>query len=204
MKLPQRETYLYHPHYCEENIWHLCQRIEFADSDVLVIASTGEFFPILCQREAEAPHLPLLWDYHVMLLWHAANAQHYILDFDTTLPFCTPIAQYFQQSFLDENYLKASFVPWFRVMSAQAYATTLQSDRRHMRTAKGWLSPPPAWPPISVTTSNLRKFTDMSDLEYGQILSAAALLQRCYDDAGSSTANTVPPPSLVWQTTLPP
>jgi hypothetical protein len=63
-----------------------------------------------------------------------------------------------------------------------------------MKTATGWLSPPPAWPPISATTSNLQKFTDMSDPEYGQIMSASALLQRCYANAGNSTSNTVPLP----------
>jgi hypothetical protein len=177
VKLPQRETYLYHPQYCEENIWHLCQCPEFARSDVIVMASRGEFFPLLCQRQAVTPHVPLLWDYHVVLLWHAANDQRYILDFDTTLPFCTPVMQYVQRSFLAENSLNASYVPWFRVMSAQAYASTLQSDRRHMKTAEGWLCTPPVWSPISLTSSNLYKFTDMSDPEYGQILSMAELLQ---------------------------
>jgi hypothetical protein len=176
MQLPHRASYRYHPHYCEENIWHLCQRPEFADSQVLVVAANGAFFPILCQREAVAPHVPLLWDYHVILLWRASDHQSYILDFDTTLPFCTPVAQYFQQAFLDEYRLKPAFVPWFRVMLAPAYVVSLQSDRRHMKTATGWLSPPPAWPPLSTTTSNLHKFTDMTDREYGQILSASELL----------------------------
>lgn len=51
--------------------------------------------------------IPLLWDYHVVLLWHAAPDARYILDFDTTLAFCTPIADYFRQAFLDESPGKA-------------------------------------------------------------------------------------------------
>ena len=175
MKLPQREHYLYHPRYCEENIWHLCQQPEFHHSDVIVMASRGEFFPILRQRAADAPDMPLLWDYHVVLLWLAGKGVRYILDFDTTLPFCTPANHYFQQSFIDERRLRPAFVPLFRVMPAREYAANLLSDRRHMKTANGWLAEPPAWPPISATESNLQKFTDMNDREYGQILTMTYL-----------------------------
>lgn len=177
MNLPARDDYPYQPRYCEENIWHLCQRPEFHNSDVIVIAAKSKFFPMFCQRAAESPDEPILWDYHLVLLWHAGQGAHYILDFDTTLPFCTPVGEYFQQSFIDEKRLRPAFVPLFRIVSAQEYAASLLSDRRHMKTAAGWLAEPPPWPPTSMTASNLRKFTDMNDPEYGRILTASQLLQ---------------------------
>lgn len=176
MKLPEREHYRYQPSYCEENIWHLCQQPEFQHSDVIVMASKGRFFPIRCQRKANTPTEPLLWDYHVVLLWHVAPDARYILDFDTTLAFCTPIADYFRQAFLDESLLKPRFVPLFRVMPSKEYAEKLLSDRRHMRDEYGWLVEPPPWPPTSITESNLHKFTDMSDADYGRILTATQVL----------------------------
>ena len=135
-----------------------------------------QVFPIRCQRKANTPTEPLLWDYHVVLLWHVAPDARYILDFDTTLAFCTPIADYFRQAFLDESLLKPRFVPLFRVMPSGEYVEKLLSDRRHMRDEYGWLADPPPWPPTSVTESNLHKFTDMSDADYGKILTAAQLL----------------------------
>lgn len=175
MQLPQREHYLYHHRYCEENIWHLCQQPEFQNADVIVMASRGAFFPILCQQAAEAPGMPVLWDYHVVLLWHTGKGARYILDFDTTLPFCTPVGHYLQQSFLDERRLSAEFVPLFRLMPASEYRERLLSDRSHMKTANGWLAEPPGWPPISTAGSNLKKFTDMADHDYGQVMTAAEL-----------------------------
>jgi len=177
MNLPQREHYAYHSRYCEENIWLLCQQPEFAASDVIVIAATqAECFPILCQRAADAPDQPLLWYYHVVLLW-SNSEQTYLIDFDTTLPFCTPVTDYFQSSFLDEETLYPEFIPLFRVMPAQDYVRILRSDRSHMRTKNGWQAPPPHWPVISANESNLHQFTDMNDREYGQIFTAAELLK---------------------------
>lgn len=101
----------------------------------------------------------------------------YVLDFDTTLSFCSPVEDYFRQSFLDEDYLKPAFVPLFRVMPASDYVTQLLSDRSHMRTAAGWMAEPPDWPPISMMESNLEKFIDMTDREFGQVMTAEQLLR---------------------------
>ncbi len=177
IQLPQRENYRYHAYYCEENIWHLCQQPELQNSEVVVIASKGDVFPILCQRAAVTPDTPLFWDYHVVLLWHSKN-EHYILDFDTTLPFCIPITRYIQRSFVDEQQLNAQFIPLLRVMSANEYIANLQSDRSHMKTADGWLAEPPSWSPISTCSSNLHQFTDMTDDEFGQVLTVSQWLNR--------------------------
>lgn len=176
MPLPEREQYAYHSRYCEENIWLLAQQPEFANSHVIVIAAQAECFPILCQRAAAAPDQILLWDYHVVLMWQH-DAHYYLVDFDTTLAFCTPLADYFEHSFWDEARLNPEYVPRFRVLTAQEYVRQLRSDRRHMQTDNGWLAPPPPWPPISATESNLPQFADIANHDYGQIFSAAELLQ---------------------------
>lgn len=177
VKLPQREDYSYQPRYCEENIWRLSQHAELQNSDVIFIASLGDYFPIVCQRAAETPDTPMLWDYHVVLLWSAGKGARYILDFDTTLPFCTPAASYLQRSFLHEEQIKPDFIPLFRVMPASEYHALLRSDRSHMKTSQGWLAEPPPWLPLSANGSNLHKFTDMRDREFGQVLTKARLLQ---------------------------
>ena len=174
--LPHQADYLYHSRFCEENIWHLCQRPEFSTSEVIFIASRGECFPMLCQHAAPTPTTPLLWDYHVILLWYAAN-RRYLLDFDTTLAFCTPLSDYMRHSFLAEHWLKPAFIPLFRLIPTKDYVANFLSDRRHMQTSEGWLATPPPWPPISTSTSNLSQFTDMTDPTYGRILTASQLLQ---------------------------
>jgi len=175
---PRREQYLYQPKYCEENIWQLCNRPQFQESEVVVLASVGDFFPLLCQRAAEAPDVPVFWDYHVVLLWRHGDGEHYILDFDTTLPFCTPAETYFSRSLLDENLLRHEYIPRFRLLSAIDYVATLKSDRSHMRSEAGWLAEPPEWPPICSNETNLSKFTDMNDDEFGQILTRSQLITR--------------------------
>lgn len=176
MLLPEREPYLYHASYCEENIWHLCQHHEFAQSQVIVIAAQAECFPMLYQRAARSAQEPLLWDYHVVLLWQN-NSLNYLLDFDTRLGFCTPLEEYMQQSFLADKLLYPEYIPLFRLISAQEYVRYLKSDRRHMQTPEGWLAPPPPWPPISENESNLHQFTNTADHSYGKVLSAATLLE---------------------------
>ena len=66
--------------------------------------------------------------------------------------------------------------PMFRVLSAADYVEHFLSDRRHMKTAYSWNAPPPNWPLISQTSSNLERFTDMEDQEFGQVLSATELI----------------------------
>lgn len=118
MLLPEREHYLYHSRYCEENIWHLCQHTEFAQSQVIVIAAQTECFPMLYQRAASSAHEPLFWDYHVVLLWQNKNL-NYLLDFDTCLGFCTLLEKYMQQSFLAKELVYPEYVPLFRILSIQ-------------------------------------------------------------------------------------
>lgn len=173
-----RDDYAHQPYYCEENIWHLCQHKHFPDSHVIVISSLGEYFPMLRQINEQQAELPVLWDYHVILLIRENKGDCYILDFNTSLPFCTPLKVYFEQSFMAEALLKPTEVPLFRILTAQQYIAELRSDRSHMKAENNWLSPPPAWNPISKRETNLKQFTDMTDQAYGEIMTAQELLLR--------------------------
>lgn len=174
---PDIKNLLYQSCYCEENIWHLCQHPSCTDSTVVFIASLGDMFPMLCQKAMQDPATPILWDYHVILLLDGQPAQ--VLDFDTTLPFCSELATYLRQSFLPEDSVAPEYRPHFRLIPAQEYIRKFRSDRSHMRTEDGWSAPPPDWPLIGNGGSNLARFTDMQDRSFGKVLSYQQLLGHC-------------------------
>lgn len=161
----------YQPFYCEENIWHLCQHPDYLDGDVVFIAGYGSYFPMLCQQGCENQGSLVFWDYHVVLLKDGK-----IFDFNTTLPFSSLVESYFAQSFINESRLRPLQVAMFRVMPANEFVAAFQSDRSHMKTTDGWSAEPPEWPLISESSSNLDRFADMEDLEFGRVLSASELL----------------------------
>jgi len=168
------ESFLYQPYYCEENIWQLCQHEQFKNSDVIFIASKGDAFPMLKQHAMKHPSMPVLWDYHVILL----TENNRVLDFDTTLPFAVDAATYFSQSFLDNALLDAELRPWFRLVPVAEFVASFCSDRSHMKTEAGWLAPPPDWPLIGGSASNLSCFTDMDDTAFGEVLGFDAFMVR--------------------------
>jgi len=159
------------PYYCEENIWQLCQHPQYLGGEVIFIASYGDYFPMLCQQGSDQPGYPIFWDYHVVLL-----KDGHIHDYNSTLPFSTPISEYFEKSFIDESLLSPKQIPMFRMISAEDYVAFFMSDRRHMKNGDDWNAPPPDWPLISQTSSNLERFTDMKDLAFGRVYSSAELL----------------------------
>ena len=133
-------------------------------------------FPMLSQKAMIGPATPILWDYHVILLLTDSPAR--ILDFDTTLPFCSDLRIYLEQSFPDESTLLPEYVPSFRLIPAAQYIEHFRSDRSHMKTATGWHAPPPDWPPIGKGGSNLTAFTNMQGTSHGEIMSRTELLAR--------------------------
>lgn len=172
----KREDFLYQPYYCEENIWQLCRHEQFKNSHIVFIASKGEVFPMLNQRVAAHPLKTVFWDYHVVLL--ARDEKNQILDFDTCLPFCTDVADYFSYSFMNNALLSADEQPWFRLVPAGEYTAMFSSDRSHMKTASGWQAPPPPWPLIGNGEHNLPSFTDMNNSTIGEVLSFDVMLER--------------------------
>jgi len=177
----KRNDFLYQPYYCEENIWHLCQNPPLRESEVIFVSSKGDAFPMLNQRVTSNPQIPILWDYHVILLVKSDNndAEHnQIVDFDTTLPFVTDISTYFSQSFLDTKLLRPDEIPFFRIVPANLYSELFSSDRSHMRAGEDWFAPPPPWPLIGNMPSNFYNFIDMTNNTLGEVLSYDAVLSR--------------------------
>ena len=172
----KRENFAYQAAYCEENIWHLCQQDELKSSYVTFISSEGDAFPMLNQRASTHPSLPIFWDYHVVLLVIAEDVQ--IFDFDTTLPFNTNIETYFSHSFIDERLLTDKEPPLFRLIPSDEFTKSFSSDRSHMKTASGWLAPPPSWPLIGSGGSNLANFVQAKDNRFGELLTQSGLLNR--------------------------
>jgi hypothetical protein len=164
-------TIKYQPFYCEENIWQLCQHPKFLGGQVIFIAAVGDYFPMFFQKTGQGKDQLIFWDYHVVLL--QAGDIH---DFNSTLSFSTPLNHFLAYSFADESLLEAQMIPKFRVISAEDYVASFLSDRRHMKTQSGWSAPPPSWPVISESSSNLEQFSDMEDLTFGEVMSLSELL----------------------------
>lgn len=164
-------TLKYQAFYCEENIWHLCQHPDYQDGHVVFISALGDYFPMFHQRNGRGENRLIFWDYHVVLL--QAGMIH---DFNSSLSFSTPIEHYFDYSFALEHQLEPPMIPRFRVLPAADYTTSFLSDRRHMKSESGWQATPPDWPAISDSSSNLKQFCDMSDFEYGDVLTQSELL----------------------------
>jgi hypothetical protein len=174
-----RETFAYQAAYCEENIWHLCQQNHFQNSCVVFIFSNGDEFPMLNQRASGDPALPIFWDYHVVMLVMKKNNQ--IFDFDTTLAFNTDIDSYFNKSFVNESLLSDKETPLFRLVPSVEFVRSFSSDRSHMKTPTGWLSPPPSWPIIGKKETNLAGFIQAHNNQFGELLTYDAMLSRFID-----------------------
>ncbi len=169
---------LYHPYFCEENVWQLFGRSEWAGRDTyaVVISNRWKTCALWSQRAAEPGH-PVIWDYHVIAL--ARNdAGWQVWDFDTRLGMPVGAADYLAETFpLQRLGEVAGWEAMFRVVSAQVYLATLSSDRSHM---EGTAHPAPPWPPIrrGGETMNLWRFVDMQTPFVGDVLSLAELTKR--------------------------
>lgn len=172
----KRENFIYQAAYCEENIWHLCQQNLLQNSYVIFIFGKGDAFPMLNQRASGHPDVPIFWDYHVVLLVLGENNQ--IIDFDTMLAFNTDIDTYFSASFINESLLLNEDTPLFRLVSSDEFVRTFYSDRSHMKTENGWLSPPPSWSTIGDIGTNLAKFLQTNHNQFGELLTYDAMLSR--------------------------
>ncbi len=129
-----KADYLYAPLFCEENIWQLVlslsAKITTSKMRVLIITNPDKKIALLKQRAAP-DNQPVIWDYHVILLAEIDN-EAVIFDFDTRLPFVTPLAQYLSASFIESDRLLPVFIPVVRQIPAPAYLARFYSDRSHM------------------------------------------------------------------------
>lgn len=166
-----REAYNYAPFYCEENIWHLCQETDFLpyDRSVVFVSNERKTCALWHQRARGAENEPVLWDYHVIMLYRKSGWKVY--DLDTLLPTPTPIVEYLRATF-GEMAVPDEFRPLFRVIDADEFVRVFSSDRSHMLNADGtWQVPPPPWPAIERNDrSNLMELIDMKNESVGQIM----------------------------------
>ncbi|KEO75758.1 protein N-terminal glutamine amidohydrolase [Anditalea andensis] len=139
----------YTANYCEENIWHLCQHpfLEADHKKVVLISNTAKNCPFYAQKSALQTQ-PVWWDYHVVLLATIDSVDH-IYDFDSDLPFPTPLTHYLNQTFPNSESWLSKDLPQFKIIPAVSYINDFNSDRSHMKDSFGkWIFTPPAWPLI--------------------------------------------------------
>ncbi len=88
------------PYYCEENIWHLAGSLGQAaeSARVLIISNPGGRVAVWRQKAASAPDLPVLWDYHVILLT-LGESRWQVHDPDSTLGCPVPAKSYLDATF---------------------------------------------------------------------------------------------------------
>lgn len=169
---------LYHPFYCEENVFHLLANEVFGArprSAVFVSGLLGGCV-MWCQRAARARFAPIFWDYHVFVL---AEDPWEVWDLDSTLGMPVPAREYLIRSFRPG--LPPELAPVFRVVPGEDLRAAFASDRSHMRGADGRFErPPPPWPPVSAAErgSNLARFIDMETPFVGEVLSLPAFQMR--------------------------
>ena len=165
-------SFLYHPFYCEENVWHLGQHARLIDQDkrVVFVSNAVRFCPMWHMR-AGGPDAWIAWDYHVFLLGYLEN--WLVWDHDSLLGMPQPLATYLQHSF---KKVRADLEPRFRVSNWSEFLIHFSSDRQHMRSPKGWLSEPPPWPAPVQGPSNLDRWLSDDPTWWGSLMDKNALL----------------------------
>ena len=163
----KKEQYLYTPLFCEENIWQLGNtlasqsQLDIEKSWVLVITNPEQKVPLMNQQVVE-PGQAVIWDYHVILLSNI-DSQLKIFDFDTRLPFVTPLELYIASTFIEPDKLPESFHPYIRKIPLNSYLKNFYSDRSHM-TGQIDSADFPAWPIINQNQEHIIKLADYLSL----------------------------------------
>ncbi|TEB36208.1 hypothetical protein FA13DRAFT_1237263 [Coprinellus micaceus] len=154
--LPQDAVYT--SCYCEENVYLLCQRFlslpnitENWHIWTVFISNVDKKVALFSQKAARGDGLPVVWDYHVILLLQPKEllgcpprdhptirqsdvprigARPWVYDFDTRLPVPCLWENYLTHTFPSD--LLPEYTSSFRVISAQIYLSNFASDRSHM------------------------------------------------------------------------
>jgi len=160
---------LYTAYYCEENIWHLCNNseIENFEKNIVVISNVEKKCALFYQKiNQHFPNIPVVWDYHVILL--VFQNEWLVYDFDTILSFPVKLEEYLHKTFQNvENY---RYQPYFRIITKQDYLTKFSSDRSHMFINRKWTHTPPQWKKIINGSSNFTDIINFKNDFIGQTL----------------------------------
>ena len=137
----------YQARYCEENVWRLLARSEFAARRAwaVIVTSPSGHFVALHQRAGRPGDGLVCWDYHVIAVVDDQDGTRLVLDLDSDLPWPCPLTLYLAESFPLVRQPRRR--PIFRAIAAAEYLSGLASDRSHMRNPDGsYVAPPPPWP----------------------------------------------------------
>jgi hypothetical protein len=170
----------YQAFYCEENVWRLLGRAEFAEkSSWAVIVSNASRDVVLLRQVLGRPADGLAhWDYHVFAVLAEPIVGRVALDLDSELPFPCPLGRY-----LEDTYpagVQRAFAPRFRVIRGEDYLRDFSTDRSHMRRSDGsWIAPPPAWPAPGSQSGRASVLMEWVDVGHrrqpGQVLDIARM-----------------------------
>ncbi|EIW84991.1 hypothetical protein CONPUDRAFT_117353 [Coniophora puteana RWD-64-598 SS2] len=168
---PLLPNVLYTPYYCEENIFLLAEHFLRQDLvpltwDVYVvfISNHTQTVAVWNQRVSPSPELPIVWDYHVVLVLKSRrtkisssanlDGQTWVYDLDTLLNVPCSWKEYTDKTFLDEDSILPRYHSLFRVIPAKGFLDHFASDRSHMlKTNSSEVPPcyhhcPPAYPAL--------------------------------------------------------
>nr|GAT43997.1 predicted protein [Mycena chlorophos] len=144
----------YTPFYCEENIWHLCSAFlqhQTALQTWAVFVSNESKTVALWQQKLGEPLV--VWDYHVVAIVQNHDAKKWVYDYDTRLPFPSPLEEYIAETFRRDippaykRYCSNArtnltfYRSLFRIVPGQEFVDFFASDRSHMM--KGGVPHPP-------------------------------------------------------------
>ncbi|ORE02054.1 hypothetical protein BCV72DRAFT_298427, partial [Rhizopus microsporus var. microsporus] len=179
----EKDKCVYTKCYCEENIYMLCKEIdekypEMLDKFTVVFISNDERkIPMWAQKSCVDDY-PIVWDYHVILLFSGDNGL-FVYDFDTKLPFPCKAEKYMMESFKPQFILQSKYERYFRLIPARSYLYYFASDRSHMIGADGaYHSEPPKYDPIvskDQQKMNLDSYISMKENsidKYGRVISS--------------------------------
>ncbi|KAB0805620.1 hypothetical protein PPYR_02590 [Photinus pyralis] len=176
--------------YCEENVYKLCQDVnkrnpnEVTKCYVAFISNLSRTVPLWRQRAGKDDGKLVVWDYHVIFLYHPEVDRCLVYDLDSELPFPTYIHKYVTETFRTDQILKPDYFRFFRIIQAIEFLRDFASDRRHMKRSDGsWIKPPPNYPAISssVSSHNLEDYIQMDSTKGpGHVLSLAQFVKHFY------------------------
>lgn len=146
---PSQILKTYTPFYCEENCFKLLEQLE-SRSWVIFISSPSRTC-LLCEQRAAGETGYVIWDYHVVACWEKDDGVH-IIDLDSTLGACVPLADYVAHTFRPDLFASGSIPESlnsrFRVIPSSSFLSRFASDRSHMLVSDSYIKPPPLHPPI--------------------------------------------------------
>ncbi|KAF0313260.1 Protein N-terminal glutamine amidohydrolase [Amphibalanus amphitrite] len=188
--LPPAKECTHTLHYCEENVWLLCQHVqdkypqELPYCYAVFISNQNQTVPLWRQRAGRTEDRVVIWDYHVIFMYQP-DSRCLVYDMDSELPFPTYFHKYVTETFRTDQILHPEHHRFFRVVPATEFLSTFASDRSHMKREGGvWASPPPPYPPISTpggSTNNLQTFISMDGrVGVGEVLNLSGFVDKFY------------------------